>query len=49
MEGKETEGMLKMTTDKRQQKRIRSDREDERDRLSELPDCVVVLAQKFVL
>ena len=28
MEGKETEGMLKMTTDKRQQKRSRSDREE---------------------
>ncbi|KAG5007188.1 hypothetical protein JHK85_025730 [Glycine max] len=37
-----------MTTDKRQQKRIRSDREDERDRLSELPDCVVLHIMEFM-
>ncbi|KAL5142444.1 F-box/FBD/LRR-repeat protein [Glycine soja] len=48
MEGKETEGMLKMTTDKRQQKRSRSDREEERDRLSELPDCVVLHIMEFM-
>lgn len=45
--GKETKGKLMM--EMKTQRAIGTDKEEERDRLSELPDCVLLHIMKFLI